>query len=232
MISPEEGYVDAVLRFVHFRYDHAVIRKELLAHLEDKADWLAEQGTEREEAVRLAVEEMGDPSETGRALNREHSPVLGWIWQISRLLARLAAALMLLLALWMAVDFLIPNASFVDKTEVEHTVELNAATTVHGFRYHLQKLLYKKNGDIVLLYESWAVDPRDNRWGRSISYVKDEWGRIYHVGSMSRGTFKSRHVVTMEGIPDEAAVLWANVGFYEEEWLEIPLNRGSEETDE
>ena len=38
----------------------------------------------REEAERRAIAAMGDPEEIGEALNREHSPLLGWLWLISK----------------------------------------------------------------------------------------------------------------------------------------------------
>ena len=54
-------------------------------------------GLEASEAV-AAV--MGDPVEVGKAMNRIHNPILGWIWQISRILVLVVVVVGIALWIW------------------------------------------------------------------------------------------------------------------------------------
>lgn len=48
------------------------IRTELLGHIEEDTEYFRRKGMSREEAVERAVEEMGDPVETGIELDKVH----------------------------------------------------------------------------------------------------------------------------------------------------------------
>lgn len=48
------------------------IRTELRQHIEDQADIYQESGMNRKDAVEKAVEDMGDPVETGVQLDMVH----------------------------------------------------------------------------------------------------------------------------------------------------------------
>ena len=75
-----------VLRCVRFRPDHAAIRKELKAHYEDHVKDLERIGYPAEEARPKALAAMGAAEEVGQGLDRAHSPALGWLWQVSRVM--------------------------------------------------------------------------------------------------------------------------------------------------
>lgn len=81
-----------VCRRVRCRRVRKSIAEELDAHLEDHADALRANGTEADEACRLAVAAMGDPAEVGAALDRLYPPVLYWL---ARALNWTAAVLLL-----------------------------------------------------------------------------------------------------------------------------------------
>jgi len=66
--------------------DREEIRRELLWHLEDSAEFFAESGMERAEAEARALEEMGDARQVGALLRRIHKPWLGALHFASNLL--------------------------------------------------------------------------------------------------------------------------------------------------
>lgn len=70
-----ETWIETVLNQVHFAPDRKKIRQELLEHMEDRMEEF-----EDEERV---LQSMGDPTELGKELNREHKPWLGWLWLFS-----------------------------------------------------------------------------------------------------------------------------------------------------
>ena len=71
--------------------------KELLAHLEDHATALQEQGVPADKAITQAVEAMGDPYEIGHQLDRCHSPLVPRLSRIFILLALGALLLSLII---------------------------------------------------------------------------------------------------------------------------------------
>ncbi len=77
-------FASEVLKEVRFKYDHPFIRQELIEHMEELYEDLQAEGMDAEVAEVMAVEYMGDAAEIGQALNREHSPVLGWLWLFTK----------------------------------------------------------------------------------------------------------------------------------------------------
>ena len=67
------------------------LRNELAGHIEDHAEALVEHGYTEEDAAARAVELMGDPEETGRALRRCYR---GWWLVIVQRAARILTALL------------------------------------------------------------------------------------------------------------------------------------------
>ena len=91
---------DRVMAQIRFRPDHGAIRRELLAHLDDRRDALKAAGWSEADANERAVAAMGDPEEVGRQLNAVHKPLLGWVWKISGWLAVAAVAVVLFAVLF------------------------------------------------------------------------------------------------------------------------------------
>lgn len=75
-MNKREEYLDGVCREVRFRAAHKYLRRELSAHIDDKKAALEAGGITDAEAE--AVRAMGNPAETGRALNAIHRPRAEW----------------------------------------------------------------------------------------------------------------------------------------------------------
>ena len=76
MAKPETilDYLDAAGHAISWRRARGPLLLELRHHLEDQCRALEDEGKTPAEAERLAVEEMGDPEETGAALDALHRP--------------------------------------------------------------------------------------------------------------------------------------------------------------
>lgn len=92
-------WVDAVCEQVRFQPDRKAIAKELRVHYEDHVKDLLRLGRNPELAAERALAAMGDAQEVGRALDKVHKPWLGWLWEVSRVLALALAALAAVLLL-------------------------------------------------------------------------------------------------------------------------------------
>lgn len=54
------------------------VARELADHIKDQAQAYEESGVEHDQAIKMAVHEMGDPVEIGVALDRIHRPQIDW----------------------------------------------------------------------------------------------------------------------------------------------------------
>ncbi|MBR6584990.1 MAG: hypothetical protein IKK69_04795 [Firmicutes bacterium] len=97
-----DNYIDIMLSQVKFRFDHKDIRLEYEEHMEDKLEFLMDCGMDEERAAREVLTEMGEPESLGRALNEIHSPLLGWIWWVSKIAAKIAIAVGVFLVLYVS----------------------------------------------------------------------------------------------------------------------------------
>ena len=79
-----EAYLDEVLSFVKFKYDHKAIRRELAEHMADLKEDLMADGMDEEAAEYMTIAYMGDAAEIGQELDKEHHALLGWVWRISK----------------------------------------------------------------------------------------------------------------------------------------------------
>ena len=73
-----EEYIKILLEQVRFEKAHKAIGDEIRAHIEDQAEANVSEGMDKETAEKKAVEDMGDPVETGIALDKVHRPQLAW----------------------------------------------------------------------------------------------------------------------------------------------------------
>ena len=168
--GPFDRFTDAVCGEILFRPAWRGVRAELTAHLEDRAEALKARGVPPEEAEEQAVAAMGDPKRLGKALHKEHWPILGWIellWP---------AALMLYLLLRMLVFPALPNglylrAAGVDPGQVVWSYHDNDWRPQYGFyitkegpEYHF----YHTTGHSAAL--TWLVSDKTARVTCHVSY--------------------------------------------------------------
>ena len=91
--SPFDTFCAQVCSVIRWKPARQAAWAELLAHLEDHAAALEEQGVPADQAAQRAVEAMGDPYELGHQLDRCHSPLVP---KLSRIFVLLALAVLLL----------------------------------------------------------------------------------------------------------------------------------------
>lgn len=73
-----EEYLQTLTGQIRYKKARQMVWDEMNAHIEDQTEALIRDGMSEEEAVRQAVLEMGDPVETGIALDRVHRPRMAW----------------------------------------------------------------------------------------------------------------------------------------------------------
>lgn len=90
----KDSYLEEVGRQIRWPLARRLLLRELGDHIEDQRRDLDESGLEGDAALQRAVEEMGDPVEVGRALDRLHRPKgFWWVMGLIALLAVLGAGI-------------------------------------------------------------------------------------------------------------------------------------------
>ena len=70
----KQQYVDILTEQIRCRRARSLVSEEIGQHIEDQEQAYLREGMEAEAASREAVRQMGDPVETGLALDRIHRP--------------------------------------------------------------------------------------------------------------------------------------------------------------
>ena len=71
---------------VNFPPDRSAVEQELVEHFEERVEGFTTHGMGSVEAMRSAVERLGDPRQTGALLRKVHKPWLGWLLRTARVL--------------------------------------------------------------------------------------------------------------------------------------------------
>lgn len=71
-------YLDALSEQIRCKKARPMVIEEIENHINDQTEAYIKSGMEKDEAVKKAVLEMGDPVETGVALDRIHRPKMQW----------------------------------------------------------------------------------------------------------------------------------------------------------
>ncbi len=152
--KPFDTFCAQVCSVIRWKPARRVARKELLAHLEDHAAALEEQGVPADQAAQRAVEAMGDPYELGHQLDRCHSPLLPKLSRIFLLLALAALLLSLIIGFRndtgiFALTGLFPQAAHLP---YDGTLEISGAAAGGG---KLAGYTLTPTGQAALALVSW-----------------------------------------------------------------------------
>ncbi len=107
-----ETWLEEAVAGLRAHPDHDLVRRELLDHLEDRAEGLSRSFPDlsREEAERMALEGMGEAKELSQALAKAHSQLLGGLYYLSGLLLVLSVPLVTLEGVFMLWRWILPLA--------------------------------------------------------------------------------------------------------------------------
>lgn len=234
-----DAYIDEILSFVKFRYDHKVIRRELQEHMEDLYEDLQAEGMDAEVARTLAVDCMGDAAEVGQALNKEHGVILGWLW--------MAARIAFIVILFICIPTLSSALTFVSSTVGIHfrgyelpyqeknvtvikTIDVDESLWIDDMKLTIDEIRYLDDGNIDICYKTiYKENGRLHVWegGNYEPWkVTDEEGNIGNwewIGSGGSRIYR-KHVARCTGIPQNAEWLHITLG---QEWdnrnIDVPL---------
>lgn len=230
-----EQFIRLLLHEVKFFPARARIREEYEAHFADAVERLRCQGKSEEEAEALAAERMGDPVELGRALNREHSPLIGWLLYLSR-----AALIVVGMGVWVfLLCVIIPsaallvdppeNADQINAAQIVRRAEVDTWLTLDGERYYITDVVMTRENMLYCYY--WQVKNPFLDGGQTLRfdcYADDEpdWGEGGGDNLLDSSPFWEYRRGRGDGISPEVDRVIFTVGAngrYETLEVELPL---------
>lgn len=193
-------FLNQVLSHVKFKYDREDIRKELESHMGQRMDDYLEEGHDLETAQELTISRMGDPTEIGKELNKEHNPLLGYLWLITKnLVILLLIPTVYICGAHLFRLFYNPKPIDIPKSDIIYHMKLNEKVRIDDTFIHFTDVIYDKNSDLSIIYKYYDVRLWGSGWSfSSIGNITDNLGNTYvnSTGSSNGGIVsKSRHTI-------------------------------------
>lgn len=229
----KEEFLQEVLSHIKFSFDRDDIKSELDSHIIEKTDCYIEEGYDLETAEQMSIRDMGDPKEIGVELNKEHNPVIGWIWRITNgiLILFLVFNIFVIGVPFIFSLFTSNSINRIPKSDIVYRIDVNEKVKIDDRVIHFKSVIYEKNGNMHIFYEDY-----DTRlWGRgwslgTIGKISDNLGNEYFGGSGgSSGGIKSKSVRRLRNFSPEADTLIISYDYYNRQYrVEIPLQAGDD----
>lgn len=216
-----QRYLEEVLSFVRFRYDHRAIRRELTEHMEDLYEELLAEDFAEDAAAEAVLQCMGDAEEIGRALDKEHGVVLGWIWRSLRTVVIVLFLFNIIPILSFCTAFF-SNWSAEYEPREDHTLlwrmELDKEYQMYDDTLLLEDLYYYENGLLELFYKTKRSPfARSIDWSISLSLQAfDAEGNEIQTcgGGWSHGGYISVGAQHLDAVPQDVKTLEIYTGHF------------------
>lgn len=227
----KDEFLREVLSYIKFPFDREDIKAELENHIIDKIDDYAEQGYDRETAEQLSISDMGNAEEIGIELNKQHNPFLGWLWKITNVMVLLFAIWNIYVIGAPIVLNLFPSNPLNDipRSDIVYKIDVDKKVRLDDTVIHFTTIVYEKNGDMNILYESYDTRLWGTGWNiGTIGSITDNLGNAYYTGSVSSsGGIVSKYMNTVKNFSREADMLIISYDNYNRIYkIEIPLQVG------
>ena len=163
----KEEYLKVVRKEIKYIFDRDAIEKELNEHIQDSILDLMSEGYSYEDAKIQAVSQMGDPKELGKQLNKEHHPLIGYLYSFTQVIIYLMIVPLLISSL--SVLHNISGIMFEHKTDdYFNIIELDYKVEMAGHTFILDNVCIDKYYEATLNYRTftnffysrsnWSVD--------------------------------------------------------------------------
>ncbi|MTI65051.1 MAG: PadR family transcriptional regulator [Firmicutes bacterium] len=229
--SKKEKFLEEVMGYIKFPFDRDDIKFELKDHILEKINYYIAQGYDKETAEQLSIRDMGYAKEMGIKLNKQHNPLIGWIWKITNV---------------MIIVFLLFNIYFIGgttimtlfdsnpvneipKSNIDYRIDMDKKVKLDDTVIHFTNIIYEKNGNMNIFYEYYDTKLWGTGWSLGgIGEITDDLGNTYLSGSGGgSGGIKSKCIKTVKNFSQEADRLIINYDIYNRKYkVEIPLHAG------
>ena len=228
-------FIKDVLTYVKFPFDRESIKKELEDHITEKIEYYCEQGYDLDKAEDIAIEDMGNSRDIGVELNKQHNPLIGWIWRVSSISVKLlsfVAAFILILHVMGGYIFVPNPMKDITKEGIVYKVDVNERVRIDDRVITVTHLIYDKNSTMHIIYNYYETKFWRMGWSLgSIGEISDNLGNTYHnfTGAGGSGFGMSKVRKSVRNFSSKADTLIIDYDRYDRHYrFEIPLPVGDE----
>ena len=232
MLSPKsELFIKEVLSYVKFVFDRNDIKKEFEAHISDKMEYYTELGYELEEAELLSLKDMGNAKEIGTELNKQHNPILGWLWRITNSIAILLFALFCYLTFFSMRTFFESDSlkESILYSDIIYQLDIDMSVRLDDMVIHFTNVIKEENGDLNICYRYYNIGLRGvgGNFGYIGEFTDEEGNKYTSLSGTSHGGILTKGVWTISNFSKDADTLIITYDRYNRTYkLEIPLEAG------
>ncbi len=225
-----DQYLNEILSRVKFTFDRASIRKELEDHIADKMEYYMKQGYEAEEAEQHSIQDMGDAEEIGNGLNKEHNPIIGWLWRITSVMAGIGIVIVCFIVVINILTLLnSTNSLKIPKSDIEYQINVNKKVKIDDRVIRFTKVIFDTKGDMNIFYETYYARTWGGGWTLgTLGEITDNLGNQYTTkGEQQFSGIISKGVLKIIRFSKEADKLLIRYDWYNRSYhVEIPLKEG------
>ena len=179
-------FLEKVKKQVLYIFDHQDIVYELSEHIDDSARDMMEEGLSYDEALDIAIKQMGNPVEIGKELNKAHHPFIGYTFLISKIIIILNIIPIFLCVGMLGFDtinFVLPVSTRGGEVvvEIKETIELPTE------RFFIDKVCVKDDTYYLTYRSINNITYTRTTYGMRPFLIVDELGQSIERSSSSHG---------------------------------------------
>ena len=230
-LPKSERFLEEIMSYIKFPFDKDIIKKEIYSHMIDKVEYYIGMGYDNELAEQQAIADMGDAKEIGKALNKQHNPIIGWLWKISNVLVIMCILFNLFfVGLPIILTLFWDNpVNDIQKSDIVYSIAVNKTVQIDDQVITFTNVTYEKNKKLSIIYECYDKGLWRSGWSLgNIGIITDNLGNKYFDGSSSSSNgIISKNVRTISNFNNAANTLIISYDSYNRKYkVEIPLKEG------
>ena len=201
-------FLETVKKQVLYIYDRQEIVYELSAHIDDSArDLVEEEGLNYDEAVEMAIHNMGNPKEIGKQLNKEHHPLIGYLLLVAKvylILNIIPTILFVFVFFYGMVEQMHPHTI----NHAELVAEIHEVVQMPTHRVIIDNVYRSQDGDSYYLTYRMKWKHAYTRYNSltQLVYILDNDGNVIDYGRGKSSTFIGGTGESMFEMPEDGVL--------------------------
>lgn len=201
-------FLETVKKQVLYIYDRQNIGYELSEHIDDSArDIMEEEGLSYDEAVDIAIKQMGNPVEIGKQLNKAHHPLLGYLILAAKaylILNIIPVIVFVFVTFYGVVEQMHPNSM----QNAELVAQIHEKVQMPTHRVIVDNVYRSRDGDnYYLTYRMrWKHDYTRYNSLTQLVYILDKDGNEIDYGRGRYSTFVGGTGSSMFDMPEDGVL--------------------------
>lgn len=224
-----DQYLDKILSHVKYIFDHNKIEVELKNHILDKVDYLVEKGHKLAEAESIAISEMGDAEEIGKELNKQHNPIIGYIFSASKVLIVLLI-LVNIFSLFSVLQstFFTKDNYKIDQKDIMYKVDINKEVIVDDLVINFNELVYENNNKLNVHFNQYTKNSLAQANNITGFEIRDNHETLYLDYTVStKGGIIRKSLLTIDDFPQDVDFITLNYDHFNRSFtVKIPIEAG------